>query len=318
MPTVADLRLDAATGIGQGRRECQEDSIIADFTIGSEIGLAVLGDGMGGHAAGDIASRIAVTEVFSELKLRADDPERFARFAPGILRTAMCAANGCIADHVRGNAETGGMGTTLVAFAVARDRLFWVSVGDSPLFLFRDGELHRLNEDHSLAPQIDGMARMGLLSAEEARCHPDRNCLTSALTGTEIRRIDCPEQPFDLAVGDIIIAATDGLTFIAPDRIRTLLAEYRRRTSAEIATALLAELEALADPEQDNVCFTVVRVVGRGWQAQIRPRRPSPPAVTARPQPRPETAAARRPARAARWSLPLPVRFLFSRGKRAQ
>ncbi|MGC9419081.1 MAG: PP2C family protein-serine/threonine phosphatase [Rhodovulum sp.] len=317
MPTRADLRLDAATGIGQGRREHQEDAIIADFTIGGEIGLAVLGDGMGGHAAGDVASRIVVTEVFSELKLQSDDPDRFVRYAPGLLRAAAREANGCIADHVRSHAETGGMGTTLVALAVARDRLFWVSVGDSPLFLFRDGQLHQINEDHSLAPQIDGMVRMGLLSAEEARSHPDRNCLTSALTGAEIGQIDCPDRPLDLAVGDIIVAASDGLTFIERDRIRAILSEYRRRTSAEIANALFSELEALGDPDQDNVCFTVIRVVARGWTPGVQPRRPVQPAAE-RPRPRPDLAAARQRAGTARWAIPLPIRALFNLGKRAQ
>ncbi|GAA0285346.1 PP2C family protein-serine/threonine phosphatase [Rhodovulum strictum] len=318
MQTAVELRLDAATGIGQGRREHQEDAIIADFTIGDEIGLAVLGDGMGGHAAGDVASRIAVTEVFSELKLRCDDPDRFIRYAPGILRAAMREANESIAEHVRGHAETGGMGTTLIALAVARDRLFWVSVGDSPLFLFRDGQLHQINEDHSLAPQIDSMVRLGMLSADEARSHPDRNCLTSALTGAEIHQIDCPDRPIDLAAGDIIVAASDGLDSIDRNRLRAILAEHRRRTSAEIANVLFSELETLADPEQDNVCFTVIRVVAHGWQPDIRPCRPVLPNPAERSVKRPEPAAAQRRGAGRVWSLPLAARFLLSFGRRAQ
>ncbi|WP_165905227.1 PP2C family protein-serine/threonine phosphatase [Rhodovulum euryhalinum] len=316
--TATDIRIDAATGIGQGRREHQEDAIIADFAIGGEIGLAVLGDGMGGHAAGDVASRIAVTEVFSELKLQSDDLDRFVRYAPGILRTAAREANGCIAEHVRGHAETGGMGTTLVALAVARDRLFWISVGDSPLLLYRDGALHQINEDHSLAPQIDGMVRVGMLSAEEAQAHPDRHCLTSALTGAEIRQIDCPDRPLELAVGDIILAASDGLDSIDRDRLRVILAEHRRRSAAEIADALLAELEARADPEQDNVCFSVIRVVAHGWQPMVQPRRPVATVPAERARRRPELAAARRGTGGPRWTLPVALRSLFSFGKRVQ
>ncbi|MCO8146285.1 protein phosphatase 2C domain-containing protein [Rhodovulum tesquicola] len=315
MPNTDDLRLDVATGIGQGRREHQEDAIIADFTIGGEIGLAVLGDGMGGHAAGDVASRIAVTEVFSELKLRSDDPDRFIRYAPGILREATRGANGSIAAHVRSHAATTGMGTTLVALAVARDRLFWLSVGDSPLFLFRDGQLHQINEDHSLAPQIDHMMRLGLLSADEARRHPDRNCLTSALTGAEIHQIDCPDRPIGLAVGDIIVAASDGLDSIERERLRALLVQYRRRTSAEIANALFCELETLGDPEQDNVCFSVIRVVARGGQPAVAPHHPVP---AERPHKRAALSLLHLRQGGAFRALPLAARFLMTLGRRTQ
>jgi len=268
-----NLRLDVATGISQGRRDHQEDAIVSDFPIGGEIGLAVLADGMGGHAAGEIASTIAVTEVFSELKVRASDPEIFVRNAPGFLRSAADGANACIAGHIRAHAETRGMGTTLIALAVAGDRLFWLSVGDSPLFLYRDGKLAQINEDHSLAPQIDQMERMGLWTHEEAREHPDRNCLTSAITGTPLGQVDCPLAPLDLAPGDILIAASDGLTSIAHKRIGAILGKTRKRPSAEIARLLFSEIDAVSDPEQDNVCFSVIRVIdetaARGRKATL-------------------------------------------------
>ncbi|WP_175566927.1 PP2C family serine/threonine-protein phosphatase [Rhodovulum sp. ES.010] len=304
--TGAELRLDVATGIGQGRREHQEDAIVADFPIGGDIGIAVLADGMGGHAAGDVASRIAVTEVFGALKLHAADADDFLREAPDHLQTAAERANASLAEHMRRNAETGGMGTTLVALAVARARLFWLSIGDSPLFLFRDGDLRRINQDHSLAPQIDGMARMGLLSDAEAREHPDRNCLTSAITGADISRIDCPADPVRLEPGDIVLAASDGLTFIDRDRIGALLAQHRRRSSAEIAGALFSEIEALADPDQDNVCFTVIRVTRRGFLPAGLSRRPAHRGT------RPEAPPARAARRGRRWPLPLAARLLPS------
>jgi len=75
MPGSADLQYDVASAISLGKRDVQEDAIICDFPLGSELGFAVLADGMGGHAAGDIASKIVVTEVFSELKLQSGDPK---------------------------------------------------------------------------------------------------------------------------------------------------------------------------------------------------------------------------------------------------
>lgn len=309
MPTGCELRLDAATGISQGRREHQEDAIAADFAIGGDIGLAVIADGMGGHAAGDVASRIAVTEVFGALKIRAGDPDGFVRDAPAVLRAAADGANACLADHVRRHADTRGMGTTLVALAVAGDRLHWLSIGDSPLFLFRDGKLRRINATHSLATQIDDMARLGLIGAEEARRHPDRNCLTSALAGTPIGDIDCPEAPLALADGDILIAATDGLTFIETDRLRAILARNRRRTSQTIARALLHELERIADPEQDNACFAVIRVLRAGDPAGPGRR---PPARTAR-----AGATDGQPGRSRRASpVPMLARLLFGPRRR--
>lgn len=312
MTTNADLRLDAASAIGQGRREYQEDAIVSDFPIGGEIGIAVVADGMGGHAAGDVASRIAVTEVYGELKYRAADPDRFLRHAPHILREAAEGANACIAGHIHANEETRGMGTTLIALAVARSQLFWVSVGDSPLFLFRDGQLRRINEDHSLAPQIDGMVKMGMISAEDARTHPDRNCLTSALCGSPISHVDCPEAALDLAVGDIVVAGSDGLSFIDDERIREIVSEHRRDSSAEIAKALIAEIEAISDPAQDNVCFTVIRAVA---YADRLAGIPKPRAERGRARQRAATPARRYAKGRSWWPAPLAARLFLSLGK---
>jgi PPM family protein phosphatase len=259
MPRPSDLEVDAATAISRGRREYQEDAVITDFPIGGDIALAVVADGMGGHAAGDVASKIAVTEVFSELKLQSGDPEAFEARAPQLMREAAEAANGCIASHTRAEAETRGMGATLLAIAILRGRLFWISVGDSPLLLFRDGALAQINEDHSLAPQIDYLVRAGQLTAEEGRYHPDRSCLTSVLCGGKIPHVDCPDKPLILTDRDVVIAATDGIQSLAADEIVAVL-KSAGPSSAEIARALLEAVEARNDPDQDNVTVSVIKV----------------------------------------------------------
>ncbi len=265
MPRSSELQVDAATAISRGRREYQEDAVITDFPIGGEIALAVVADGMGGHAAGDVASKIAVTEVFSELKLQSGDPDAFESTAPRLMRAAAEAANGCIASHSREVAETRGMGTTLLALAILRDRLFWISVGDSPLFLFRDGALRQINEDHSLAPQIDFLVQAGQLTAEEGRYHPDRSCLTSVLCGDRIAQVDCPEEPLVLSDQDLLIAATDGILSLTPDEIVAVL-QGAGPGSAEIARALLDAVEEQDDPDQDNVTVSVIRVARNRWR----------------------------------------------------
>lgn len=261
MPGSADLCYDVASAICLGQREIQEDAIICDFPLGSNLGFAVLSDGMGGHAAGDTASKIVVTEVFSELKLQSGDPRRLEQDITDILLGAAMAANDCIGSHAGSEPGTRGMGATLVAPVLIANRLYWVSVGDSPLLLYRDGTLSQLNEDHSMAPQIDYLARSGIMSVETAMNHPDRNCLTSVLAGQQIDQIDCPGTPVQLMRGDIVIAASDGLQFLANAEIADLLGDCRDKTSAEISGALLRCLAELDDPDQDNVSFCVIRAL---------------------------------------------------------
>lgn len=250
---------DVSSALSKGQRRYQEDAIIVDFARGAHTGIAVLSDGMGGHAAGDVASKIVVTEVFSELTLQRDDTDAFEASITTILHDAALAANECLRDHVETCPETRGMGATLVATVVINRNLYWISIGDSPLFLFREGVLTQLNEDHSMAPQIDFMAKSGLIAAEEAACHPDRNTLTSVLFGDRIPKIDCPAEPLGLEDGDLLIVASDGLQFLTDAQLTSLLRQYRARTSAEIADILLDHVAKLEDPDLDNVTFSVVK-----------------------------------------------------------
>ena len=255
-----ETRFDVASVLSVGKRDHQEDALASDFPIGADWGFVVLSDGMGGHAAGDVASKIVVTEVFSELKFQTGDTETLAKKVPGILKDAAIAANQCVAAHADENPETKGMGATLVAPIVLGRHLHWISVGDSPLYLYRDRTLEQLNEDHSMAPQIDFMAETGLIDAEVAKTHPDRNCLTSVLIGTEIEKIDCPEMPFALAHGDIIVVASDGLQFLEDAAIQEVLDDNSEGTSAIIADALFRAVEELGDPDQDNLSIAVIKV----------------------------------------------------------
>ena len=254
------IQFDVASGISQGRRAYQQDAIIIDFAIGADLGFAVLADGMGGHLAGDVASKIVVTEVFSELKLQSGNQQAFEDNVTDILLEAARAANECVHGHTLANPETSGMGTTLVAPVFIRNRLFWISIGDSPLFLYRDGVLKQLNEDHSMAPQIDYMVESGVIPAESGKNHPDRNCLTSVLIGSEIARIDCPTDPLELFDGDVLIVASDGLQFLSNEQIEQTLNDNSTKNSSDIAETLLADLEELGDPEQDNVSFCVIKI----------------------------------------------------------
>jgi protein phosphatase len=298
MQTQTKLIYDVASALALGQRDQQEDAVIADFPQGGDIGFAVLADGMGGHAAGDLASKIVVTEVFSELKLQSGDVEQLELNMPAILRGAVDVANQGVRYHTDSNPASYGMGATIVAPVLLDDRLYWISVGDSPLYLYRNGLLTQLNEDHSLASQIDMMAAKGMMSTEAAENHPDRHCLTSVLIGDEIPKIDCPETPVMLRENDIIIAASDGLQFLDNDEITSLVSEYARDGSGEITRQLLAALDALGDPHQDNTSICVIRVhaADQGLRSPVRDIRermtPLEPVFERDIQPPPEIVAA--------------------------
>lgn len=260
MHETADISYDVTSILNRGCRDYQEDAIATDFSLGTEFGYAVLSDGMGGHAAGDVASKIVVTEVFSELKFQSSNVAKLAENMGPVLKSAAVSANECMAAHASTNPQTAGMGATLVAPVFIRDNLYWISIGDSPLYLLRNGALRQLNEDHSLGPHIDYMVRSGMMSEDVGRNHPDRSALTSVLIGETIERIDCPERPFQLRDGDILVASSDGLQFLSNAQITQVLRDNMAEDSAKIAESLLDELRDLDDPEQDNISFSVIKV----------------------------------------------------------
>lgn len=253
-------RFDVASAICQGGRDYQEDAIVTDFPFGADSGLVVLADGMGGHAAGDVASKIVVTEVFSELKFESANFADFESEIPQYLTTAAISANTVVRDHVATHPETRGMGATLVSVVLIENRMYWMSIGDSPLYHFRGGKMKQLNEDHSMAPQIDFMVKSGLLDPETGKNHPDRNCLTSVILGDRVAKSDCPKTPFELQVGDIVVVSSDGLQYLEDAKIERILYRYRRKKAAEIAGYLLEAIEELADPDQDNCTFSVIKL----------------------------------------------------------
>ena len=253
-------RFDVASAICQGGRDYQEDAIVTDFPFGTDTGVVVLADGMGGHAAGDVASKIVVTEVYSELKFQSANFVQQEKDIPTFMAMAASGANAQVRDHVKDNPAVRGMGATLVSLVIVENRMYWMSIGDSPLYMLRNGKMEQLNEDHSMAPQIDFMAQQGLLDPEAAKNHPDRNCLTSVILGERVAKSDCPTKPFELKLGDIIVVSSDGLQYLEDPKIQKILHRYRRRKSAEICGHLLEAIETLADPDQDNCSFAVIKL----------------------------------------------------------
>lgn len=252
--------------------------------------MAILADGMGGHAGGAIASQ-TVCETFLAgiaglidltpfknsgaertvpLNVDGDDePTTIATARAPIndLLAALYAANAEIADQTAANPALDGMGTTFVgvAFTEARDaagtsaNLEWVSVGDSPLYLYRGGEIALLNEDHSLAPALDLLAAEGAISVEAARNDPRRHMLRSAVTGEPFDMIDLSRKPLVLESGDIIVLASDGIHTLVETEIARIVAAYAPDGCQGIANALVRSVEDQRVPHQDNATIMVIR-----------------------------------------------------------
>lgn len=238
-----------ASRASKGARNYQEDA--SAVRQGSDLLLAVLADGMGGHAGGALASGLAC--MFFMEALRKSSGE-----VPARLADALEMANAAIAHEAAKNPALNGMGCTLVGTAFGPQGIEWVSVGDSPLYLVRQGELAILNEDHSLAPEIDKLAAMGRISEADAKADPRRHFLRSALTGGEIDLIDRSHRPLSLQAGDLVILASDGIHSISHSQIARLVTEAP--TPDEGADALLSAVEAAGDPHQDNTTVVVVEV----------------------------------------------------------
>jgi protein phosphatase len=246
-----------ATRASKGARSYQEDAaaVRAAPATGEDESAqlaAALADGMGGHVGGALASDTAVRAFLQAYAAAAGD-------VPVRLEEALQAANTAIARCVAEDHALRGMGCTLIGAAFGPAGLEWVSVGDSPLWLIRAGEIALLNEDHSLAPQIDRLAAAGIISWESAKTDPRRHILRSALTGGEIDLIDRSRRPLPLEPGDIVLLASDGIQTIASAEIARIACVNAAAGPHAVADELLAAVEGAGDPYQDNTTIIVVQ-----------------------------------------------------------
>ncbi len=253
------FRYDMATTTHLGARDYQEDALLSQAVGPNVLGSVVVADGLGGHAAGDVASGIVSAEVFRQITAQNSDLLACKADIPALLTDAAQTANTQVGAHAMAHAETYGMGSTLLATIIVDNALSWASIGDSPLYLYRDGALQQLSTTHSMAPQIDMLVKIGALSEQEGRDHPSRHTLTSVIRGRDIKAIDCPKTPTILRDGDIVIVSSDGLQYLSDPQISGILAATSQQPAQKIADALVAALEDLDDPEQDNIAFAVIK-----------------------------------------------------------
>ena len=261
-----NVEFDIASDQIDGARDYQEDaymvSQLGDTDDGKSCSLVIMADGMGGHAAGNVASNMVVA-TFNKT-FQSEFP---TKDIPASLTNALNRANQQIADSIKETPALRGMGCTMVTAFLEDNKLFWVSVGDSHLYLIRDRALIKQNADHSYGAYIDMMKEQGMDIEEQPGM--SRNMLMSAMTGEEISSIDCPGDPIKVRPGDRIIVCSDGLDTLGAGAI--IQYSSWSATARECVYALLKAVEEANKINQDNTTIIVVDIKERAKAAQAEP-----------------------------------------------
>ncbi len=200
------LKTFSITDIGRKRKVNQDFVYSSERLVGPLPNLFLVADGMGGHNAGDYASRLAVETIVERSSGSLEtNPLR-------VLDEAVQSANGLVRQRAQEAPELQGMGTTVVAAVIDGRELYVANVGDSRLYIVNSGEIRQITKDHSW---VEEMVRRGGIGKAEARNHPDKNIITRAVGAEETVRIDFFQVL--LQEGDVILMCTDGLTNMLED-----------------------------------------------------------------------------------------------------
>ena len=241
-------------------RELNEDSVRVahppDEAQADKGVLILVADGMGGHAAGEVASQIAISEV----------PARYfasQKATDVALREAVEMANGAIYSQGQKNAAMAGMGTTCTCLLIRGERAWHAHVGDSRLYLVRGGAIYQMSEDHSAVGEL---VKRGLIQASEVRGHPQSNIILRAL-GTQPRvEVAGWDEPFPLRNRDVWVLCSDGLSDLVEEADilndvtqfdgeaagQSLIERAKKAGGHDNISVILVEIAAVGDEESDE------------------------------------------------------------------
>lgn len=206
------MKAFSATDIGRYRKMNQDYVYTSDRPVGNLPNLFIVADGMGGHNAGEYASRHTAETIVATAETSAHE------LPAAVLEEAILAANWELIRHASMDKSMWGMGTTVVAAVILGSRLYVANVGDSRLYIVND-TMRQITRDHSY---VEEMVRRGELSREDARQHPKKNIITRAVGAVSEIEIDFFEE--ELHPGDEILLCSDGLTnMIEDEEIRNLI-----------------------------------------------------------------------------------------------
>jgi len=254
---VSDMKItsEALSDVGR-KRKGNEDAHVVNL----EQGLYVVADGMGGHAAGEVASRIAVESIEEFVTLTGGNQEitwpfgldETISYDGNRLKTAIRHANRRVLEATRESAELEGMATTVAAVLIEGDVANLAHVGDSRIYRWSDEELTLLTSDHSW---VNEQIQTGVISPEQARSHPLRNVVTRALGGRADLRVDI--QALKMKEGDVLLLCSDGLTTMISDEE---IAGALRSSGGDIGQAAQALVDdANGHGGEDNITVVLMK-----------------------------------------------------------
>ena len=210
--------------------------------------LFLVADGMGGHSAGEVASRVAV-DVISRVYYQSEGD------AQSTLKKAFDEANREIYEESLKSEKYKGMGTTCTAIVLQNGSAIAAHIGDSRLYLVRDEQIYLMTEDHS---SVMEMVKRGLISLEQARVHPDKNVILRALGTHPEVEVSTWQEPFPVRIGDQFLLCSDGLyDLVTDDEIKQALMDHSR---PRVACETLIEL-AKERGGHDNITVGVIKLI---------------------------------------------------------
>ena len=238
------MKTFSMTDAGISREMNQDYFFASDTAVGNLPNLYIVADGMGGHKAGEYASRYTIERnVASVARNNGDEPV-------AVLRAAIDKANELLIMEAREDESKYGMGTTVVAATIIGNKMIVANVGDSRLYVIGNG-IRQITRDHSL---VEEMVRMGGMDADQAKEHPDKNIITRAIGASESVEPDFFEV--ELEKNDLVLLCSDGLTNMVDDKeIGQILLD---QTSLESQVITLINT-ANRNGGRDNITVIIIR-----------------------------------------------------------
>lgn len=241
------LEIGALSDVGR-QRDSNQDQVGYSKSADSKTVLAIVADGMGGHLGGEVASRCAV-----ELMLQDYGNGEQSVLSAKELKRYFNRVNTAIYHQAQGSAALQGMGTTLVSLAIARGMACYAFVGDSRLYLLRAGECRQLSKDHTVVAE---MLKQGLITAEAAAVHPDKNVITRAIGTYPNVDVDSSNKPLPIKIGDCFLLCSDGLhDLVNSTEMQQALVEHTAQQACEVLIQL-----ANSRGGHDNISALVIKV----------------------------------------------------------
>lgn len=245
------MEIGSYTDKGALRAINEDDYYVSDYVSDVDAIYAVVADGMGGHLAGDIASSMAIHVACDYIEANFDASKESEGVAE-LLKNAVTYANNTVFSRAGTNEDLSGMGTTFSLVFVLGKKAIICHVGDSRIYLLRDGKIKKLTTDHSL---VEELVLKGSITETEAKDHPHRNIITRALGASAEVEADIFEK--NLKVGDILLLCSDGLTNeVSENEILEIVAGEEMLMSA----AQKLTFKAIDNGGKDNITAVLLKI----------------------------------------------------------